>query len=98
VTGIDPDKYKLSTAVGTPTLPRTRHYPSGSFFALIQGDALAVMTLRSYANNCSQIVEWGISPTGEPLTDPQREHLVQLGQDALDLADKWASDDIHLPD
>ena len=97
--GIDPAKYRLTSQVGSHDLPRERMYPAGSYFALIQGDALATMTLRSYAGNCFAVVEWGRDPaTGEELTDQQREHLVQLGQDALDLADRWAEDKAHLPD
>lgn len=99
MTGINPDKYKLTSRKGPDISPTERLHPSGTFFPLIKGDALAVMTLRSYANNCLQILDWDIDPvTKEPLTRAQRNHLEQLGQDAMDLAEKWANDPNHLPD
>jgi hypothetical protein len=100
--GINDDKYTLRRNYGPEEKimqSRERVYPPGSFFPLIQGDALAVMTLRSYANNCLQVLEFGINPvSGDPLSPLQQQHLEQLGQDALALADKWAAEAPHLPD
>lgn len=96
MTGIDPDKYRLLAAKPSGA---ERIYPPGTFFPLIQGDALAVMTLRSYSNNCLQLLDWGVLPvTGNALSQRERLHLEQLGQDALDLAAEWAKIDHHIPD
>jgi hypothetical protein len=95
--GIQDDKYTLTRSQDTARRPRD--YPSGSFFPLIEGDALAVMTLRSYANNCLQVIEFGVNPvTGVPLLPEQEAHLRQLGQDALVMADRWGKEQLHLPD
>ena len=97
MTGLDPDKYKLSRR-REDSMP-DRVYPPGSFFPLIRGDALAVMTLRDYANNCLSVLEWGINPiSGERLVEEQRVHLRELCEDAMQLADKWAEEEPHLPD
>jgi hypothetical protein len=104
VTGIDENKYKLTRKIeavgdGVPGDLRMRVYPPGSFFPLIRGDALAVMTLRSYANNCLSVIEWGMNPiTGDPLLPHQVAHLRELCEDSMQLADAWAKEEPHLPD
>lgn len=95
--GINDSKYRLVRPRDDGNSPRI--YPAESFFALLQQDALGVMTLRSYASNCLQILDWGRDPvTGAPLTTDQRQHLTALADDVSTRADKWAEQNLHLPD
>lgn len=96
--GIDDDKYRLVRPRGDGGTPRM--FPADSFFVLLQQDALGVMTLRSYASNCLQILDWGRDPvTGNALTSDQQKHLTALADDVSARADKWAEEnELHLPD
>jgi hypothetical protein len=70
-----------------------------SFFVLKDLDALGVMTLRSYAANALQILDWGRDPTtGLHLTEIQKEDLMLRVDGATALAEKWAKLRHKLPD
>lgn len=71
----------------------------GSFFLLRDGDALAAMTLRSYAANALQLLDWNLDPlTGKPLTKKQKADLVERADGANALADEWALKPHKIPD
>jgi hypothetical protein len=71
----------------------------GSFFVLREGDALALMTLRSHVSNALQILDWDIDPTtGRELTKTQRDYLEEIADGTADLAVGWSNTPSKIPD
>lgn len=91
--------YKNDVGYDYSVPPARTRLEEGTFFLLKDQDALGSMTLRSYAANALQILDWGIDPTtGEPLTDDQKEQLSLRADGAHMLANAWAKKLHKIPD